>query len=85
MSAGGESRAAAPEHGGPASARPDRVHDDGVHPGGHEEGVQHVRLNTCALGNGARHDGACRGCELRMHAPALALARTQTPRTQWRW
>ena len=81
----GCSRAAAPEHGGPAGARPNGVHNDGVHPGGHEEGVQHICLHARALGNSARHDGAGCGCELRMHAPALALARTQTPRTQHCW
>ena len=68
----GWSRAAAPEHGGPASARPDGVDDDRVHPGGHEEGVQHVCLHACALSNSSRHNGACCGCELRMHALALS-------------
>ncbi len=57
---------AAPEHGGPASARPDGVNDHGIHPGSHEEGVDDIRLHASALSNGAGHDGAGCGRELRM-------------------
>lgn len=41
------------------------MHDHGVHPGRHEEGVQDVGLELGALGDGAGHNGARRGRELR--------------------
>ena len=78
LPSGVEGRQPAPEHGGPASARPDGVDDDRVHPGGHEEGVQDIRLHARALSNGAGHDGACCGRELRTHAPFLAQAHSHT-------
>ena len=40
------------------------MHDDGVRPGRHEEGVQDVGLELGSLGDGAGHDGARRGREL---------------------
>lgn len=41
------------------------MHDHGIRPGRHEEGVQDVGLELGALGDGAGHDGARRGRELR--------------------
>lgn len=43
------------------------MHDDGVHPGSHEEGVDGVGFHAGTLSDGSGHDGARGGSELRTH------------------
>ena len=53
-----------PEHASPARSRPDRVGQNWVHPGSHEEGVEHISLKLGTLCNSSRDNGARCGSKL---------------------
>ena len=63
-----QQRPVGPVHVRPAVDRPDRVHDDGVHPGRHEERVEEV-----GLGDRAADDRAGRGGERPLEDPLVVL------------
>lgn len=71
-----DQKGGAPEGADVGGGGPGGVHDDGVHPRRHEEGVEDVGLELGALRNGARHDGAGRCREL-LQAMNLASGRAQ--------
>ena len=68
-----QQRPVGPVHVRPAVDRPDRVHDDGVHPGRHEERVEEVGLEARALGDRAADDRAGRGGERPLEDPLVVL------------